>query len=173
MSAKSIRILKEARSLFWPWLVVALAGVLRLAEPPPLPDSYYVRSLFTVHNFIEPLSFLGFFIGIPLLATLSLGAEFQHRTLALLLSQPIRRMEIWGEKFSVTIIAVLSAALVFCWTWRSAFHQDRDLWIGAAALIIIMTASAPFWTLVARSTVGGLAAQLRQQFHPARNDDPA
>ena len=166
MSAKSIRIFKEARSLFWPWLVVVLAGVLRLAEPPPLPDFYYARNLFTLHNFIEPLSFLGFFIGIPLLATLSLGNEFQHRTLSLLLSQPIRRMEIWGEKFSVTIIAVVSAALIFCWTWRSAFHQDRELWIGATALILIMTASAPFWTLVARSTMGGLALNSVNSFIP-------
>jgi ABC-type transport system involved in multi-copper enzyme maturation permease subunit len=164
MSAKSIRILKEARILFWPWLAVILAGVLRLVDTP-LPE-FYRRRLFTVHNFIEPLSFLGFFIGIPLLATLSLGTEFQHRTLALLLSQPIRRMEIWSEKFSVTIIAVVSAALVFCWTWRASFHEDRELWVGAAALIIIMTASAPFWTLIARSTLGGLALNSVNSFIP-------
>ncbi len=165
MTPKTTRILKEARILFWPWLVVVLAGALRLVDTSH--PALYGRGLFsTVHNFIEPASFLGFFIGIPLLATLSLGNEFQHRTLALLLSQPIRRMEIWSEKFSVTIIAVVSAALVFGWTWRSAFHQDRELWIGAAALILIMTASAPFWTLIARSTMGGLALNSVNSFIP-------
>src|SRR6267142_890873 len=156
MSAKSIRIVKEARSLFWPWCVVVFAGALRLVNPSH-PELHGRGLSSALHNFIEPVSFLGFFLGLPLLATLSLGNEFQHRTLALMLSQPVRRMEIWSEKFSVTIIAVVSAALVFGSTWRSSLREDPELWIGATALLLIMTASAPFWTLVARSTMGGLA----------------
>ena len=34
MNAKSIRLLKEARSLFWPWCAVALAGLLPLVGLP-------------------------------------------------------------------------------------------------------------------------------------------
>ena len=56
---------------------------------------------------------LAFLLGIPLLATLPFGNEFQNRTFSLLLSQPVSRMEIWREKLSVTVIAVLSAVLVF------------------------------------------------------------
>src|SRR5258708_23142863 len=129
MSAKSIRIVKEARSLFWPWCVVVFAGVLRLFEPSN--PALLGRGLFSaLHNFIEPVSFLGFFLGLPLLATLSLGNEFQHRTLALLLAQPIRRMEIWSEKFSVTIIAVVSAALAVASTCRSCLHEYPQSSIG-------------------------------------------
>jgi ABC-type transport system involved in multi-copper enzyme maturation permease subunit len=156
MNAKTTRILKEARSLFWPWCSVIIAGALRLVEQS---HSALMRGgpLWGVHYLIESISFLGFFLGIPLLAALSLGNEFQHRTLPLLLSQPLGRMEIWGEKMSVTIVAALSAALVFCYGWRSALQQDPELWVVAGALIIPMIASATFWTLYARSTMGGLA----------------
>jgi ABC-type transport system involved in multi-copper enzyme maturation permease subunit len=155
MTAKTTRILKEARFLFWPWCALIAAGALRLVEQ----SSSALREggpFAGVHYFVEPVGFLGFFIGIPLLATLSLGSEFQHRTLPLLLSQPVERMGIWGEKLSVTIAAALSAALVFCLSWRAALYQDSELWMIAGAWIISMIASATFWTLIARSTLGGL-----------------
>src|SRR6516162_3246772 len=155
MNAKTTRILKEARSLFWPWCAVTIVGALRLVD-----QSHSVLlgdgPLGLVHHVIEPLSFLGFFLGIPLLATLSLGNEFQHRTLPLLLSQPIDRREIWVEKTSVTIIATVSATLVFCVSWRTALQQNPAFWMEAGAWIIAMIASATLWTLVARSTLGGM-----------------
>src|SRR6266576_2053045 len=156
MSAKTTRILKEARSLFWPWCAVIIAGALRLVEQS---DSALLRggALQGIHPLIEAISFLGFFVGIPLLATLSLGNEFHHRTLQLLLSQPVSRMEIWSEKLIVTIVAVLAAALVFRYGQQSTFPQDPELWVVGGALIIAMISSATFWTLVARSTMGGLA----------------
>jgi len=83
-----------------------------------------------------------------------------------MLSQPVRRMEIWSEKFSVTIIAVVSAALVFGWTWRSSLREDPELWIGATALLLVMTASAPFGRSSPRSTMGGLALNCVNSFIP-------
>jgi ABC-type transport system involved in multi-copper enzyme maturation permease subunit len=165
MTAKTTRILKEARSLFWPWCTVIIAGALPLLEQSqsvPMEGA----PLWGVHHLIEPISFLGFFLGIPLLATLSLGNEFQHRTLPLLLSQPVGRMEIWGQKMSVTIVAVVSAALVFCCGWRSALQQDPELWVVGGAFITAMVASATFWTLFARSTIGGLALNGVNSFIP-------
>jgi hypothetical protein len=156
MTVKTTRILKEARSLFWPWCVVILAGVL-----PLLQESHFAPkaggSILGPWNWIEPISFLGFILGIPLLATLSVGNEFQHGTLPLLLSQPISRMEIWKEKLSVTLVAVLSALSVFCYAWRSSLQEDPELWVIAGAFLIAITASATFWTLFARSMLGGLA----------------
>ncbi len=142
MNAKTTRILKEARPLLWPWCAVATAGVLPLVQP--------------LHS-IADISSIGFFLGIPLLATLSLGNEFQHRTLSLLLTQPVDRMEIWGEKLSVTVVAVLSAALVCFLGWRVAglLPDPREL-VVAGAYIIATIAAATFWTLVARSTLGAL-----------------
>jgi hypothetical protein len=150
MNAKTTRILKEARPLFWPWCAVAAAGLLPLAHPPQL---------------IEWISLIGFFLGLPLLATLSLGNEFQHRTLSLLLSQPLDRMEIWGEKLSVTVVAVLSAVLVFSLALRAtSFRQDWRVWAFGGAWTVAITASATFWTLFTRSTVGGVVLNIGVQF---------
>jgi branched-subunit amino acid transport protein len=149
MNAKTTRILKEARPLFWPWCAVAAAGVLPLAHPPQL---------------IELIWLIGFFLGIPLLTTLSLGNEFQHRTLPLLLSQPVGRMVIWGEKLSVTVVAVLSAVLFFSLTMReTSFWQDWRVWAFGGAWIVAITASATFWTLFTRSTVGGVVLNIGVQ----------
>ena len=145
MTAKTTRILKEARPLFWPWCAVAMAGALPLAHPP--------------HS-MAWVSTIAFFLGIPLLATLSLGNEFQHRTLSLLLSQPIDRMEIWGEKLSVTVLAVLSAALVFSLAWPWAKFLTPWVLVSVGAGIIATTASATFWTLFARSTLGGVVLNI-------------
>jgi hypothetical protein len=165
MTAKTTRILKEARSLFWPWCAVIVAGVV-----PLLQESYFARmaggSTLRALNWIEPIGFLGFVLGIPLLATLSVGNEFQYGTLPLLLSQPISRMEIWKEKLSVMIVAVLSALSVFCYAWRSSLQEDPELWVIAGAFIIAITASATFWTLFARSMLGGLALNLVNSLIP-------
>jgi hypothetical protein len=148
MNARTTRILKEARPLFWPWCAVILAGVLPLVHPFWAPYIWVI----------------GFFVGIPLLATLSLGNEFQHRTLSLLLSQPVGRMEIWGEKLSVTIVAIVSAVLVFSLALRAtSFHPGRQELAFAGAWIVAITASATFWTLFTRSTVGGVALNIGVQ----------
>ncbi len=140
MNAK--RILKEARPLFWPWCAVTMAGAVPLVHP--------------LHS-IAGISQFGFLLGIPLLATLSLGNEFEHRTLSLLLSQPIGRMEIWGEKLMVTVAAVLSAVIVFCFAWRvTAFQPDLRGAAFPVVWIIATTASATFWTLFTRSMLGGV-----------------
>jgi len=143
MTAKTKRLLKEARPLFWPWCAVMIAGALPLATG-------------SHEDWTEAIGAVGFFGGIPLLATLSFGHEFQHRTLSLLLSQPISRMEIWREKLTVTVVAVLSAALVFYYGWRPVLRQEREVWVFAGALLITVTASATFWTLFAGSTLGGI-----------------
>ncbi len=148
MNAKTTRILKEVRPLFWPWCAVAIAGALPLVFPLAW----------------TPLIVLLGFFAVPLLATLSLGDEFQHRTLSLLLSQPVSRTVIWGEKLSVTIVAVLSALLLFSLALRAtSFHLDRRELAFAGAWIVAITASATFWTLFTRSTVGGVALNIGVQ----------
>jgi hypothetical protein len=148
MTAKTTRILKEARPLFWPWCAVAMAGALPLVHPLDW----------------GPLIVLIGFFAVPLLATLSFGDEFQHRTFSLLLSQPVGRMDIWGEKLSVTVVAVVSAVLVFSLALRAtSFHPDRQLLAFAGAWIVAITASATFWTLFTRSTVGGIALNIGVQ----------
>src|SRR5438132_12368300 len=104
---------------------------------------------FNQSSMVGPLFFPSVVIGIALLVTLPLGNEFQHRTLSVLLAQPIGRMEIWAEKVSVTVIAVISAALVWFMSWRATFERDPGLWLIAGVFIITSIASATFWTLTA------------------------
>ena len=143
MSARTVRIIKEVRTLFWPWCVVVIVG----AAPLVLP-----------HRDAEPFSFLSFFLGLPLLATLSLGNEFHHRTLSLWLTQPLSRMQLWAEKMMVMFPAVLSAGLVSGMVMFSVTWPTMRLTYRATAIVyvIVSTASATFFTLITRSTLGGL-----------------
>ena len=84
MSSRSIRLLKEGRALFWPWCAVMLAAAVDLVRFSVNPAD---RAL--------PASVLGFWVGFPVIAALSLGNEFQYRTLPLMLSQPISRRTLW------------------------------------------------------------------------------
>jgi hypothetical protein len=141
---------KEARPLFWPWCAVVCAGGLPLVRP--------------LHS-IAWISSFGLLLGIPLLASLAFGDEFQHRTLSLLLSQPISRMEIWREKLNVTVVAVASAALILSLPGRGSGHQmDVRGWALVGVAIIAITAPATFWTLLARSTLGGAALNVATLF---------
>jgi hypothetical protein len=140
------RMYKEARPLFWPWCAVVLAAAAPL--------------VLRLHSAVA-ISRICFLLGVPLLATFSFGIEFQHRTLPLLLSQPAERMRIWGEKMGVTLAAVLSTALVFCLAqWPNTFRPDPHGLAFAAAWIFATTASATFWTLVARSMIGGMVLNI-------------
>jgi ABC-type transport system involved in multi-copper enzyme maturation permease subunit len=145
MKTPAVRIRKEARLLLWPWCAVVAGALVSLI----LPEGH-----------AEHLSALTFFVGLPLLATLSLGSEFQQRTLSLWLAQPASRSALLAEKMIVGVPAVLSAALVsglvlFSFPWWPA--HDRPYYaLAAAAYVVVATASAPLWTLAARSTVGGL-----------------
>jgi len=154
MSARMVRIKKEMRALFGPWCAVVIAGAL----PVIMPHSYTAVGVMPA-GLAESLSFLSFFFGVPLLATLSLGDEFRYGTLSLWLAQPSSRLQLWGEKMSVMCPAALSAALVsgvvmFSFTWP---HTRLAYKIAAAAYVIVTMASATLWTLTTKSTLGSLA----------------
>ena len=143
MNAK-VRMMADARSLFWPWCIVAAPGILSMFSFPRLPGGLE----------LDVVAGFGFAVGIPLLATLSFGNEFQFGTFSSLLSQPIERSRIWREKFAVVGVAVLSAAIAY------GFGASRMGWeidhIAVAALWLMVTVgSSAYWTLVARSTIGG------------------
>jgi hypothetical protein len=96
----------------------------------------------------------GFYIGIPLLAALPFGEEFQLRTLSFLVSQPIDRMKIWTEKWIVLTVAVFSAALVYWLAWQGSLRYG--FFVAAALWAIVSVCSGTFWILFARSTIGGM-----------------
>src|SRR5208282_3573916 len=105
-SAGATRLRKEARALFRPW-----CGVVILCALPLFRAGHDFLHRYSIS--LSDISIVSAFFGIPMLAILSFGDELQQRTLPLLLTQPVSRTKIWGEKLSVTFVAVLSAALVF------------------------------------------------------------
>jgi hypothetical protein len=124
---------------------VAAGGILSLFNLQRLPGG------------IEPdvLAGFGFCIGVPLLATLSFGNEFQFGTFSSLLSQPIERSRIWREKSVVIVGVVLSTAIAYGFGARRMGWQMQDIAIPGLWLMVTVSSSA-FWTLMARSTIGGL-----------------
>src|SRR6266851_263435 len=144
MISRLVRIKKETRALFWPWCAVMIAGALPIFFPHSSPAA--------------KLNFLSFFFGIPVLATLSFGNEFYYRTFSLWLTQPVSRMQLWADKMIVMCAAVLSAGTVsVVGMFFFALPKMNLTYNKAAAVayVIISMASATFWTLAARSAVGG------------------
>ena len=144
------RIVKELRALLLPATLVAAASLLPLLL---FAGNEQSRGLYeaTIRLFM-----LGFYLGIPLLAATSFGAEFQQQTMVLLLVQPVSRLRIWGEKWAALVISVALIVCLQALTLRF-LPPDANRAIGAAALYLLaVLCSAPLWTLVAGSTTGGL-----------------
>jgi hypothetical protein len=151
MSPQSIRIIKEARALFWPWVAVM---VVALSRPFVSALSFNLR--------FEDLGIAGFCLGLPFLAALPFGNEFQYRTASQLLSQPVSRLQIWREKLIVMLVAVVSVSLAFFLTWP-ILSADIIQWVIAAAFLVATIGSSTFWALIARSTIGGLILNVAVQ----------
>ena len=136
-------LVKEGRPLFWPWCAVMFAGIVSLVRP------------------LHSIGWIGLFavvLGVPLLAVLPLGSEFQNRTLSLLLSQPVRRAKIWTEKSVLAFVSVASVVSLFAFSpVMVETLPDRAQQLSALAVVVAVVASAVFWTLMARSTIGGMA----------------
>lgn len=110
MSALRSRIMKEARPLFWPW-----CGFTLVAALPLLPGAAHIQ--------------LGdwspsWFVAVAILSALPFGNEFEHRSVSLVLVQPIERLQIWREKFLITFVAVVSTGFLYFMGSRSVFSGD-------------------------------------------------
>lgn len=145
---------KEARQMAWPWAVVTGAGLLVLARPwfsnvSVIPGSGGVWS--EMVKWILPL---GTFFGTAILATLPVGSEFQYRTVAMHLAQPIDRAEVWRQKFLVTLAAVLPPAVIYC--IAVSREEGRAVALATAAWILVTTFGAIPFTILARSIIGGI-----------------
>jgi hypothetical protein len=136
--------MKEVRALCWPWCAVTLLGAVNLF---PFGSQ--------LSEFNRLFSIVGFFTGIPLLAVWSFGNEFQYKTISLLLTEPVGRLQIWREKMVVMLAAVFSACLVYYIGWRQLLDQNFSGWVLASGFLIAAVSAATFWTLIARSTIGG------------------
>src|SRR5207244_12935241 len=77
--------------------------------------------------------------------------------------QPAGRLQIWPEKITVLLAAVVSTSLVYFLGWRSVLEQDIEWWFTVLGFLLATFGSGLFWTLVARSTLGGLILNMAVQ----------
>ena len=84
------------------------------------------------------------------------GSEFEHRTLGQLLVQPRSRSDLYREKLGVAGgIAGTAAVIFFLTPSGSGVTGDPQI-----LLLILGLASAPFFTLISRSTLAGFVFTL-------------
>jgi Protein of unknown function (DUF1553) len=148
------RLVKELRALLLPFSVAAGAGILIPLLRGIEPGSFT--------SFIEGLIGFTFLSGLLGIAAMPWGSEFQQRTLPLLLSQPVPRSRIWKDKLLAAFLAIGVAVLV-----QRAVHQlvhpsfSASAWSPREFALTIAwgiptLCSVSFWTLLARSTIGGM-----------------
>lgn len=164
----SKRLLKELRLLRFPWCVAAIASSLIPLQSwfdNPFGYNYALTILFGAAPF-------AFVASVVLLGAVSFGGEFQQGTLQFLLSQPLRRGQVWTEKLLTMGLAVVTLAIVYglmllvatrLTPWWKPFAPEPVRFMFAQTLclggtfVLGTVCSAGFWTLVARSTIGGMA----------------
>ena len=146
MTASSVRIMKEVRLVAWPAAGVTVCAALALVM------LRYKMQWGPINS--ETLTAGAFFAGLPLLAGLGIGSEFQYRTLMMTLAQPIERHEIWRVKNLVASAIIALPALLFSF---GATSQFADSWLLPLLYVVTFSAAAFPMTLIARSSIGGAA----------------
>ncbi|MDB6018680.1 MAG: hypothetical protein JWR19_3169 [Pedosphaera sp.] len=139
------RLMKEARALFPAFAMTLL-----------LMGFSFVLSFFKAWDDLVAggFSMVLFALGCAMMGAMVFGQEFQHRTMLLLLSQPVARRTQWFEKMLVLGTAVLTCALVQYLLFHRISPKDAN---GEDILLIFMVplgalCTTPYLTLVTRHT---------------------
>jgi len=151
------RMLNEARLIVWPWCLMTLAGLAPLLKLV-LADK---RT-----DWPDAVAVFGFFGGAAVLTALSFRNAQRTRSSELLSDEGKR---IWAEKMATVAVAVFCAGSITCLAQLAlGTIAWKDLSVQGAfepvLLLVIIVCSAGFWTLLARSVVGGLLLTAVAQF---------
>ena len=136
------RLIKETRDL-----LPMFAGTLPLIIVPQL--------LWPSGGF----GYLALGVACVVMAGSVFGTEFQHRTISLLLSQPISRSVLWRDKMLVlgAGLATCLVALLICLA-VSAPAIDGQNWLVLALIPLCAFCGAPYWTLSLRQSIAGMVS---------------
>jgi hypothetical protein len=161
---------KELRCVLLPSAVaLGLAIVIPLAN---LLVALHFAEGGTFAEFVAGIATFAFFGCLLSITTLPFGVEFLHKTFPLLLTQPIPRAQIWKDKLIAASITVAVPILILAlgsWVAQSAAHfvlrkggvvyglnRPSEIALYALALLLPTLGSAGYWTILARSTLGGM-----------------
>ena len=136
------RLIKEARDL-----LPFFAGVLVVIIWPYL----------IWHEYAAVFGYVTFGLGCVVLGGCSFGNELHNRTLSLLLSQPIDRAALWREKMLVLGAALGMSLGVLLVCLQVTYPGLNSQWWGAALVALCAFCGAPYWTLLLRQGIGGMA----------------
>jgi hypothetical protein len=143
-------LIKDLRTLLWPAAAILTATVMPLAWGSNADEAN------ALGGWSLRLTMVAFVLGTSLLVALPFGAEFQQRTLVLLLSQPVTRAKVWTQKWG-TLLAVLLLLLVVQYAVLTGGTVPAHV---VFTFVALMACSGPLWTLVAGSTIGGAVFSL-------------
>jgi hypothetical protein len=137
------RLIKETRDL----LPIIVGSVLLIALPYLL-----------LHIGDAGLGYAALALGCAVMGGSSFGNEFQHRTISLLLSQPIARSVLWRDKMLVLGAGMLASLvmLVLCLHTRPPF-AGTEMPLALVFIPLCAFCGAPYWTLLLRHGIGGMA----------------
>src|SRR5919106_793556 len=102
---------KELRTLAWPVAAIVAVIVLPMAWASTFEPTAVPRHLLSVWMSAFQASAAGFLLGSALLAALPFGAEFQHRTMVLLMAQPVTRARVWLTKHAALVAVLIVVGL--------------------------------------------------------------
>jgi hypothetical protein len=136
------RLIKETRDL-----LPFFAGVLVLIIGP-----YPIW-----HEYAAVFGYITFGLGCVVLGGCSFGNELHNRTLSLLLSQPIDRAVLWREKMLVLGAALGMSLGVLLLCLQVTYPGINGQWWQAALVALCAFCGAPYWTLLLRQGLGGMA----------------
>lgn len=140
----SIGLYKEVRALSTTWALAAASLVAM--------SWWGARPAFE-------LGLAAYIAGAVFLGAESVGQEYTHRTLPLLLSQPIDRRRVYLQKLAVLILMLLLLAALQ-WAVRGVAWQQLPSHRQTAAWLLPLIGGAliaPWLTMITRSTLGGAA----------------
>jgi hypothetical protein len=92
-----------------------------------------------------------------LVTVVPFAGEFQHRTLGLLLSLPLKRAHMWWNKLTAPALALVLTGLIAGGIALVIRWDCLPLVPTALLFAVPALCSAPFWTLSAGSAIGGAA----------------
>ncbi|MEI7936580.1 MAG: hypothetical protein WCK27_07840 [Verrucomicrobiota bacterium] len=134
------RLIKETRDL-----LPAFASMLTLIVAP-----YFIWPTGDVHLIVLAVACV-------VMAGSSFGNELQHRTLSLLLSQPVARSVLWREKMLVLGAAILASlvAMYICLVGWPPLGPDFEM-LALVFIPLCAFCGGPYWTFLLRHEIGGM-----------------
>lgn len=148
----SPRFTKELRPLLLPWVLASVAAVGHFAARPSFA---YFHGAFG--DFIAGLAGVAFVLGVLVLAAMPIGAELHERTLAMLFSQPMGRLQLWKEKLFAASVMISLLLVIHGLAALVTGRLDSFSALLYFAFAVTAICSVGYHTLATRSVLVGIA----------------